>query len=354
MAKKSKKRRFKGRVGRNAIKQSRSVQFGHLNLPKGVNMFREDPRSRVNLDILPYEVTTETHPDRDDEYEIAVPGSLWYKRPYWIHRNIGPNDEVVVCPSSNKQKCPICEYRAQLLRDGADWSDDSVRSLKASMRNLYVVVPKNHKNYDEKVHIWDISQFLFQDKLNEEVQENEEHETFPDLEEGYTLRIRFSEQQLGNNKFAETSRIDFIDRDEGYDESILDEVPDLDDVLVIPSYKAVEAMFLGGMSPEEIDDSEDEEIDEDDVPELEDEDEEQEAEEEEQEAEEEKPKRSRRSVKKEEKEAKEKGKKKDQRASSKKSKGCPHGHAFGEDCDEHDECDECDKWEDCIDALENK
>ncbi len=349
---KGKKRRFKGGVSRNAAKQSRSVQYGHLDLPKGVNVFREEPRSRVDLDIMPYEVTEDTHPDRDDEYEIAVNGSLWYKRPYWIHRNIGPNDEMVVCPTSNKQRCPICEYRAQLLREGAEWNDDSVRALKASMRNLYVVIPKKNKNYDEKIHIWDISQFLFQDKLNEEVQENEEYETFPDLEEGYTLRVRFSEQQLGSNKFAETSRIDFVDRKKGYDEDILDEIPSLNDVLVIPSYKAIEAIFLGGMSPEEVDDIADNlDLDDEDIEEIDDdldeieeeieeEDLEEEEEEEEEEAEEEKPKPKRSS--------------KSRRRKKKEEDQCPHGHTFGEDCDEFDECDECEIWEECIDALEGK
>ena len=111
------------------------------------------------------------------------------------------------------------------------------------MRNLYIVIPKNNKNYSEEPHIWDISQFLFQDKLNEEIQENEEYETFPDLEEGYTLRIRFAEGSFGSNKFAEVSRIDFIERKKPYDESILEKIPSLDDILEIPPYPTIESMF---------------------------------------------------------------------------------------------------------------
>ena len=360
MAKKTKTKRFKGTVSRNAARQARGTQFGHLKLPKGLAVFKEEPGSRVSLDIMPYEVTMANHPDRDDEYEIAVPGSLWYKRPYWLHRGIGPDNKSIVCPSSNGKKCPICEYRAQLLKDGADWSDDSVKALKASARNLYIVIPKGSKKYDEKPHVWDISQFLFQAKLNEEIEENEEYETFPDLEEGFTLRIRFSEESWGSNKFAETSRIDFKERKKPYDESILEEIPALDDLLDIQSYKVIEAMFFGGIDAESLEDPEEDEDeeetkptrktrpakkqepDEDEDEEEDDEDEEEDDEPEDEEEHEEppaKPIKPTRGKKAKEKETKGKGKGK-----------CPHGHKFGEDCEEYDECDSCDQWEACMDA----
>jgi len=390
MAKKKSKKRFKGSVSMNAAKQSRGTQYGHLNLPKGLRVFREEAKTRVAIDIMPYVVSSENHPDRDDEYGIAVPGELWYKLPYKLHRNIGASNESVVCPSSIKQKCPICEHRAQLLKDGADWNDDAVKALKPSARNLYIVIPKGNKNFDEKPHIWDISQFLFQDKLNEEIQENEEYETFPDLEEGFTLRIRFSEEQLGANKFAETSRIDFIEREEPYEESILDTIPSLDDLLVIPAYKTIEALFFGGLSQDEVDEVEDEEDeaeeetppkktkttarkkvvkeedDDDEVDEDEEEDatppqkaktitrkkaavveDDEEEEEEDEEEEEETPK--------EVKKAKSPTtKKKEEKKTTTKSKSnqCPHGHKYGTDCEEYDECNTCDEWENCIDAGE--
>jgi len=368
-AKKSRKR-FKGAVGRNAAKQTRGAQYGHLNLPKGLKIYKEEPKSRVSIDIMPYIVSSKNHPDRDDEYAIAVPGELWYKLPYWLHRNIGANKDSVVCLSSIKQKCPICEYRKQLLKDGAMWDDDAVKALKPSMRNLYVVIPKGSKDYSETPHIWDISQFLFQEKLNEEIQENEEYETFPDLEDGYTLKIRFTENQLGTNKFAETSRIDFMDREDVYEEGILDEIPTLDDILIVPTYKVIETLFFGELNQDEIDDDEDE--DEDDRkpkvkrarPKVDDDDEDDDEDEDEDDR---KPKvkRARPKVDDDEdddededapgrsKTTKTKSTVKPKSTSSKKKvekNQCPHGYKFGTDCEEYDECDACDKWEDCIDA----
>lgn len=383
MKKNKKKSRFKGAVSRNAERQNRSSQYGYLRLPKGINMFKEEPKTRVELDIMPYVVTCDNHPDRDEEYGIAVKGELWYKRPFWLHRSVGSDNQSIVCPSSVGKPCPICEYRAQLLKEGAKWDDDTVKALKPSMRNLYVVIPKNNKNYPEEPHIWDISQFLFQDKLNEEIQENEEYETFPDLEEGYTLRIRFAEGSFGTNKFAEVSRIDFIEREKPYDESILEKIPSLDDVLEILPYHTIEAMFFGNMSPdedehEEYDDEdlkkkkkrkveEDEDID-DDMEEEEDEDEddedidEEEEDEEEDEEEEDEEDDEEDEDEEEEEHDKKKSKKsplKRQQPHSKVTEGkgknkCPYGHEFGVDNDSYDDCDNCEVWEKCLEASDSE
>jgi len=386
MKKNKKKSSFKGAVSRNAERQARgSSQYGYLRLPKGVNIFKEEPRTRVELDIIPYVVTCDNHPDRDEEYGIAVKGELWYKRPYWIHRGVGPDNQSVVCPSSVGKPCPICEYRAQLLKDGVKWDDDTVKALKPSMRNLYVVIPKNNKNYSEEPHIWDISQFLFQEKLNEEIQENEEYETFPDLEEGYTLRIRFAEGTFGSNKFAEVSRIDFIERKKPYDESILEKIPSLDDILEILPYPTIEAMFFGNMSPDE---DEDEEYDDEDVKkkkrkvdediddEVEDfeakEDEEEDYEDEEGEDDEDVDEDNDNAEEEEdddededEEDNKKKAKKsppkrqQPQQKPSKVTKGkgknkCPYGHEFGVDNDSYDDCGGCKVWEKCLEASEEE
>ena len=384
MAKKDKTRkRFNSAgVGRNAAKQSRGSQFGYLNLPKGTPVFKEEPDTRVILDIMPYEVTIENHPDRDDDIGIALPGELWYKRPYSVHRNIGPENHSIICPTSIGQKCPICEYRAQLLKEGQKWDDPSVRALKPSKRNLYIVIPHGNKKLEEVPHIWDIAQSNFQVQLNEEIEENEANQSFPDLEEGKSLRIRFGEKSFGSNKFAQTSRIDFRDREKPYEDSILDDVPHLDEVLEVPSYKAVEVMFFGGLDEDAAkcneeedeeekprrsrrsdpqpesdndDDSDDDEEEEEEKPRRgkgkkeeeedsddEDSDDDEEEEEKEPEKEPEAPKPPTRRTR----------KNTDTPPATEKGK-CPHGHRFGKDVDEYDECEKCKNWEACMDASED-
>jgi hypothetical protein len=234
---------FKGKVASNAHKQqSKGNSYGYLNLPKGVSIFSPDPDGKYTLDFLPYVVTDPKHPDRDPDVDVAVEESLWYKRPYKAHRGIGGNNESVVCLSSVGKKCPICEERAKMTKEGAE--KEETDALKPSNRNLYIVIPLDSKKHDKEIHIFDMSQYLFQDLLNEELEEDEDKGIFPDLEEGMSIKVRFDEEEFKKNKFAKASRIDFITRKEAYDESILDEVPNLDEVLQVLSYEELKAKFF--------------------------------------------------------------------------------------------------------------
>lgn len=321
-----KKISFADKVRANIEKQkSQKSQYGYLKLLKGVNVFKEEPGSRVKLDILPYVVTDPNHPDRDDELGIAVPGALWYKRPFKLHRNIGYNNMPLVCPTSIGKRCPICEYKQRLLKEGKDWRDDSVKALKTYLRNLYIVVPLDNKNYEERPYVWDISDHLFQNKLSIELEENPEYANFPDLEDGYTLRIRFTEEQFGKNKFADTSRIDFEKREKKYDKSILDKVPNLDEVLVVLPYEQIEAKFFDSEDDavtdvdkaiDEVVDEIDEDEDDEDV----------------------EPRKAKIIV----------SKPKLAVADGK----CPYGHEFGRDEGSYLECADCIEWNACADAKD--
>ena len=403
MAKKPKESKFKGKVGSNAQKTKNSgATYGYLNLPRGVSVFAPEPGGKMRFDIMPYKVTDPKHPDRDDAAGIAVVGDYWYKRPFKIHRNIGASKDSVVCLTSIGKKCPICEYRAQMIKEGRDKEDTD--PLKTSNRNLYVVIPIKHKKMEEVPHIFDISQAMFQNLLTEELQEDDQYEVFPDLEQGYTLRVRFDSKTIGNSKpFAEASRIDFEERD-AYPETILDDIPELDNVLNIKDYQTLEKLFLeiedgeGDDEKEEKDsrrkpekekekrtgrpgkEKEDEDVFNDDTDE------------------DEKPKRGTRPTRKpepepepesepEEKdedaciacegsgtnskgrtcpickgtgegkkepfpEVKPEPKKQEPARSSGKGGKCPFGHVFGTDCEKFDDCNDCDKWDSCIDAKE--
>ncbi len=340
-----KKSSFRGKVNQDAERQKKTGSaYGYLNLPKGVSVFNPDPGKRYLLDFLPYEVTDEKHPDRNDDAEIAVPESLWYKRPFKVHRNVGADNDAVVCLASIGKKCPICEYRSACIRKGAEEGETDAdfkkrtKALKQSMRNLYVVIPLDSKKHEEEPHIWDMSWWLFQDLLNDELNEDENYEVFPDLEEGLTLKVRFDSKTMGEGKpFADASRIDFEERDEQYTEEILKDVPNLDEVLTILSYKELHSKFF----------EMDEEEDEDNTAKPEQEEEEEEG----------KPRRKKKTVKKEVEEEPEEGKGKPKRTRRKKKdeedeNKCLSGYKFGVDCEDKDECGDCDSWNDCIEEKD--
>ena len=416
LGKKGSNSKFRAAVAGNVKQQKlQGSKYGYLNLPKNIRVFKEEPGSRVSLDILPYIVTDPKHMDKNTDLGIAVVGEQWYKKPYKIHRGIGANKESFVCLTTFGKKCPICEHRAKRVKDG-DAEDDELKALKPSLRNLYVVVPLNSKDHEKKPHIWDISQYLFQDKLNEELEEDDTNAVFPDPDEGLTLKIRFSEEYFGKNKYAATSRIDFEEREKPYKEKDLKDVPNLDEILQVLTYNELEAKYFeyetedeeedgtsvrsmmkpkkkkeadpdeededdADDSSDEDDEDEDDTSDEDEDEDTDDEDEEEEDEEdtdddedddevEEEEEEEDIPEKEKcmacKGTGKNSKggickpcngtgrKQEKKSAKKEKKVDKKAGKNkCPYGHVFGKDCEEYDECDDCPKWDDCMDAKED-
>ena len=336
-------------------------------------MLKIEKRGKHLLDILPYTITDHKHLDIDSDLGIEV-GEQWYKRPFRIHRNVGADNNTVVCPTTFGKKCPICDYKTQKKKEGADW--DELKTYNPSSRNLYIVIPRGIKGHEEVPHIFDYSDFLFQEELNKELEENPDAGIFPDPDEGFSLLVRFDEETFGKNKFFKASRIDFEEREtlgEDAEHSI-----DLDSVLTCFSYEKIEKMFFdlpvdddgaeededappppraGKSSPAKkkpvIDEDPDEDPDDDTPP----------------------PTRKGKTP------AIPKGMKicvacegtgKNSRGKEcpicegegfvpdvKKGKGkdtteneCPHGFKFGKDCEKYDECDACDKWDECFDAKE--
>lgn len=372
---KKKSSSFLNKVTSDAQRQKHSgSSYGYLDLPKGVKILNVEPGSTLKLDFIPYLVQNEKHPDRNDEREIATLGTLWYKRPFKIHRNVGVDKDTVVCLTSFGKKCPICDYMQKRRKEGAD--KEEINNLKPSLRNLYCVIPIGHKKFDEVPHVWDFSQWLFQTKLNDELEETPEYGIFPDLQEGKTLKIRFTTKTIGNSQpFPEAGRIDFFDRDHEYEESILDDVPDLDSLLHEISYKELDLKFFE-LDSEVIESEKEEDNDEDDtinnrkrkeIPsyshkkvsvkvEEPEEPEEEPEEEEEEEKEEEKSRRSRptpeRTLSKKPEHEEETTRR--TRSREEKKDRCPYGYKFGIDTDEYDECIKCEIWDDCIEEKEGK
>jgi len=375
-----KKSNFRDKVGKNIQQQRENKKsFGYLNLPKGVPVLSiEDGTPRLNLDFLPYEVSDAKHPDRNPDYDIAMPGTLWYRRPIKVHRNVGSGDDTVICPRSVGKPCPICEYREKRAKEGADKED--IKVLYPKPRSLYVVIPLSVKKYEEIPTIWDMSDYLFQDILNDELELDAENRCFPELDGGMTLSLRLKWKSLGGNSYPEVRSISFTERDP-YDEKILDEVPNLDAILKVLSYEQLKDKFFElEHEPDagaivEADDDEEEEVKkpvrshskpaEEPLRRRRREEPEQEEEEEEEEkpvrssrTEEAKPPMRRKPAPPKEEEPEEEEEEEEKPARKGKTEGsgkgkCPYGHKFGIDTDNFDDCADCEIWDDCIDKKQS-
>lgn len=330
MGKEKKKRRY-GSAVEVAEKRSSGSNYGYIKIPKDVKMFTPEADTVAILDILPYEVTDTNHMDK-----IEV-GTMWYKKPIKIHKNIGPNDDSYVCPTTFNKACPICEHGNELRKD-EEVSDKEIDKTKSKFRNIYAVKVREYdgkKKFDKKaIHLFDFSDYLFQEVFETQLKKKKEFDTFFLPETGKSLEITFDEGSFGGFKFAKVTRVDFVDRKKQYDESILDEVPNLDgDVLTILSYDELEAIFFG-----------------DDVN-VDKEKKEKKSKKGKKEKEEPAQKEKKNKKEKKEKVSEEtttSGTKKGKKKKDKTPKNeCSYDHKFGKDCDKFDDCVDCSVWNEC-------
>ena len=172
---KKKTSRFKGRLNAGVKRTKKdSSSFGYINpLPKGMKIYVPDPGKSEKFDILPYIVTNEKHPNKKEMLD-----DIWWNAPFKVHRGVGTNTETIICPTSFGKPCPICEYFTKRKKEGADW--DELKILKPSLRALYAVVPIDNKKFEETIHVFDMSNFLFYDLLTDETKEDEDYECFPE------------------------------------------------------------------------------------------------------------------------------------------------------------------------------
>lgn len=332
---------------KEGLDKPRGAEFGYLRLPEGVKTFKVEPGSTVKGDISPYAVTSKNHMDKK-RFGVES-GDIWYRKPFLVHRNIGESRDTYVCPQTEGLPCPIHNYRQERMQANA--SKDETDVLKASLRHLYVWIPKGEEDYEEKPHVLDISNHCFGRALEDEAKE-QDVPNFADLEGGTTLKCRFSTESLsfsggGKTKpieFAKIARIDFEDRDYDYPDDHPDTVPNLDEVLVILPYKKLEAIFF----EEEMQDEESVTETKDETPQ-----EDVKSEPEQPEPELKKPTRTKRgSVTKPKEPVKEKPKEEKPEPKKQANSGeCDFGHEFGVEFEKHPECEtECEKWDKCLEA----
>lgn len=241
---KSKERRRYGDPVDNAEKRGTGGGYGYIKVPKGVAMFTPEADTTAIIDILPYEVTDKNHVDK-----IEL-GTLWYKKPYRLHKNVGVGNngkgESIVCPNTIGKPCPICEHRTELYAQNAD--KKAIEKTKSSLRELYAVKVREYdgkKKFDkDTIHLFDFSDFLFQDPFEKQLKKKEKFKTFHLHDEGCSLELTFDEATFEKSKYPTVTRVEFVDRKKQYKDSILDEVPNLDEVLMFQSYEDIEEKFF--------------------------------------------------------------------------------------------------------------
>lgn len=246
MGREKKKSRFSGKVKKSEdrVSSGGGSKFDYLK-KDDIEFFKPTPGDdNCQLDFIPYIITDKNHPEKNEDEDIALKGNQWWRRGFRTHRNVGTDNKVIVCPTSWGGKCPICEKRAELWEAKADKKE--IEPLYTSFRYLYIVIPLKSEGKEDKIpHVMDISNHAFQKLLKAELDVNEDNETFMDLEQGTTLKCRWSSEAFDEKSkpWAKIARIDFIERKKQYTEKILKKVPNLDTLFIKLSYDEIDKMF---------------------------------------------------------------------------------------------------------------
>lgn len=303
---------------------------GVLNLQDYPDVkFFEPAKGKNKIDIIPYVVATNQHPDGSKK------GDLHYVLNIWVHFRVGPTEAAVVCLAKTfNRPCPICEEMSALMKSG----DEDAKALKPKRRSIYNIIDRDNKKAG--IQLFSTSHFLFEKEVLEESQSDDEGVIiFSDLEEGKSIKFRATEEKAeGGKPFIKFKSFSFADR-EPYDADILENSVPLDKVLTVPSYDEVRALHIGveaSLGDDDDDDDDDnnskrktkkpskkkphrEEDDDDDEDDDEEDDDEEEDDEEDDDDEDEEDDED----------------------------VCPSGHKYGKDHDKHDDCYECSKWDVC-------
>lgn len=244
---KKQKKRARGNMAKNVRKTADKRKQGAraINAPSGTS-FMEVKGGTQRFRVVPYEVSVKKHP------QGIEPGDFWYEKLYGIHYKIGPGEQTVICPKKTiGAPCPICEEYSRLQKD-PDIDDDVKKQFKPRVRQLFNVFIK------DEVQLLDHSFHNFGKELEEEIREgDEEFANFACPDEGFLLKVRWSEEDLGGNKFYKAGRIDF-EEDDPLEDEILEEALDLDKIVPILSYEAIEEILKGREEDEDEDDDDEE------------------------------------------------------------------------------------------------
>jgi len=199
------------------------------------------------IDLIPYNISSENHPDIK---EMGMGAEDFFLN-YSVHQNVGAKSKAFICLEQTYGKfCPICDARTKLYKEGGEENKKKAKPLWPKKRILYNVI--DTKDPEKGIQLWDISVSLFTEEMNKQYQRSLKDSPIryiADLDEGFTIRFIAERKEIKTDtstiRFFESTDFSFIDRDKPYQESIIDEAYPLDSFLIIKSEEEIAEAFFG-------------------------------------------------------------------------------------------------------------
>jgi hypothetical protein len=223
--------------GRRAATHTSGFERTAFKVPDGYGTFKIEAAGVKRIDIVNYRVG-KGNPCADE-------GTLHPERTYFIHRGVGPSGDSYVCLAKTLNKpCPICEYTARLAKQ-AGTDPQVIKDLAPKERQLWWVM--DLADAAKGWQLWEVSFHLFGKLLDKRVRErdpDEDYDLFSSATKGFTLKVGVTEKKLPGTSYYEVETIDFKARSEPYDKALYDQLPCLDDLVIITPYEKLKAIFL--------------------------------------------------------------------------------------------------------------
>jgi len=290
------------RTQENYDRRDGGVSYRYFKLDKDLPLWtpKETKDKPHIVDILPF-MAGDCYPILDKRNPVKK-GDFVYLLEVWVHQNVGPLKEKLVCPTKNYgQPCPICEDIADMARREIEYED--YKDIVPKRRCVYNVLVYDGKN-DDKVQIWEASHKYSEKPIQLQAKSPRTGgiEPFADPDIGKSISF-----EVANDEYKTVQGHKLLPRDYTIPDEILSKVYILDEEIVILTYEEIKKIYFGNISDEDG----------------------------------QKPVEQRRteSLRPEETEQK------------KIVEGCPHGGMFGESIDQLDTCGECKVYDKC--AFEN-
>lgn len=143
-------------MAKQKAKESQDRTLGKSYIKSKHKKLSPESGDVTTLTVIPYRVREKSHPQ-----DIPV-GTIWYRRPIKIHRNVGAGDDArpMPCPKNwgKHTACAMCsdansaweQYRAAQGQQEKDQAKEAAKSVQAQQRDLLLVY---HHEKDEVVYM---------------------------------------------------------------------------------------------------------------------------------------------------------------------------------------------------------
>lgn len=191
------------------------------------------------IDIIPFKAG-DNFPQIDRRNPIEK-GEDVYVLDIFVHTNVGPGKEMVVCPTKNySQPCPICEEIERMINeDGAEWEDYS--TLAAKRRCAYNIICYDTDKQEKKgIQIWEVSH-KYSEKILTALAKNSAARgggviAYSDPSKGVGQSISF---EVAGDTYRTVSGHKLLPRDYDIADDIIESAYSLDDHIVVLSYDEI-------------------------------------------------------------------------------------------------------------------